>query len=82
MEVSKIDENNFLKQIKEKYNKAKITTIDGIKIDLEDSWLHVRSSNTEPIVRIIAEAKTKKEAKELISIAVSMINNNKSKKSK
>ena len=83
LEVSKIDENNFLKQIKEKYNKAKITTIDGIKIDLEDSWLHVRSSNTEPIVRIIAEAKTKKEAKELISIAINMIkDNNKPKKTK
>lgn len=83
LEVAKIDENNFLKQIKEKYNKAKITTIDGIKIDLEDSWLHVRSSNTEPIVRIIAEAKTKKEAKELISIAINMIkDNNKTKKTK
>ncbi|WP_157150442.1 phosphoglucosamine mutase [Brachyspira sp. SAP_772] len=83
LEVAKIDENSFLKQIKEKYPKSKITTIDGIKIDLENSWLHVRSSNTEPIVRIIAEAKTKKEAKELISTAINMIkDNNKSKKAK
>ena len=83
LEVSKIDENNFLKQVKEKYPKSKITTIDGIKIDLETSWLHVRSSNTEPIVRIIAEAKTKKEAKELISAAINMIKvNDKSKKTK
>ena len=84
LEVSKIDENNFLKQVKEKYPKSKITTIDGIKIDLENSWLHVRSSNTEPIVRIIAEAKTKKEAKELISSAIDMIKgtNKSNKKSK
>ncbi len=73
LEVSKIDEKNFLKKIKEEYPKAKITSIDGIKIDLQESWLHVRSSNTEPIVRIIAEAKNKKEAKALIKAAMNMI---------
>ena len=73
IEVSKIDEKAFLKTIKTLYKDAKITNIDGIKIDLEDSWLHVRSSNTEPIVRIIAEAKTKKEAKNLILSATSII---------
>ncbi|CRF32295.1 phosphoglucosamine mutase [Brachyspira suanatina] len=73
LEVSKIDEDKFLKQVKEQYPKSKITTIDGIKIDLEEGWLHVRSSNTEPIVRIIAEAKSKKEAKELITAAMNMI---------
>ena len=80
LEIAKIDEDNFLKQVKEEYNKAKITTIDGIKIDLENGWLHVRSSNTEPIVRIIAEAKSKKEAKELIEIAKNMIKGEKTVK--
>ncbi|WP_300711900.1 phosphoglucosamine mutase [uncultured Brachyspira sp.] len=80
LEEVKIDENKFLKQIKEKYNKAKITSIDGIKIDLEESWLHVRSSNTEPIVRIIAEAKSKKEAKELINTAMNIIKGEKTSK--
>ena len=80
LEVAKIDEDNFLKQIKEKYDKAKITSIDGIKIDLEEGWLHVRSSNTEPIVRIIAEAKSKKEAKELINTAMEMIEGKKADK--
>ena len=80
LEVAKIDEDNFLKQIKSEYPKSKITTIDGIKIDLENGWLHVRSSNTEPIVRIIAEAKSKKEAKELIEKAMNMIKGNKSSK--
>ena len=80
LEVSKIDEDNFLKQVKEEYPKAKITSIDGIKIDLEEGWLHVRSSNTEPIVRIIAEAKTKKEAEELINAAMEMIKGEKTSK--
>ncbi|WP_432633114.1 phosphoglucosamine mutase [Brachyspira sp.] len=73
LEVAKIDENSFLKNIKSKFPKSKITSIDGIKVDLENGWLHVRSSNTEPIVRIIAEAKTKKEAKELIKTAIDII---------
>ena len=73
LEVAKIDENSFLKNIKLKYPKSKITSIDGIKIDLENGWLHVRSSNTEPIVRIIAEAKSKKEAKEFIKNAIDII---------
>ena len=73
LEVAKIDENSFLKNIKSKFPKSKITTIDGIKVDLDNGWLHVRSSNTEPIVRIIAEAKTKKEAKELTKMAINII---------
>ena len=73
LEIAKIDENSFLKNIKLKYPKSKITSIDGIKIDLENGWLHVRSSNTEPIVRIIAEAKSKKEAKEFIKNAIDII---------
>lgn len=73
LEIAKIDENLFLKNIKSKFPKSKITSIDGIKVDLENGWLHVRSSNTEPIVRIIAEAKTKKEAKELIKTAIDII---------
>ena len=73
LEIAKIDENLFLKNIKSKFPKSKITTIDGIKVDLDNGWLHVRSSNTEPIVRIIAEAKTKKEAKELIKTAIDII---------
>ena len=73
MEISKINEGKFLKEIKKIYSDAKITNIDGIKIDLKDKWMHIRSSNTEPIIRIIAEAKSKKEAKELIKDAIDII---------
>jgi phosphomannomutase len=45
---------------------AKINDEDGLRIDLEDSWVHLRGSNTEPIVRLIAEAKTQALAQRLI----------------
>ncbi|MFC2093640.1 phosphoglucosamine mutase, partial [Bacteroidota bacterium] len=44
---------------------CKITTSDGIKLDFKDHWIHLRKSNTEPIIRIITEAKSKKLAKEI-----------------
>ncbi len=44
---------------------ARLNTVDGLRIDFERSWVHLRASNTEPIMRIIAEAPTPKEAEEL-----------------
>jgi phosphomannomutase len=52
----------ILENIKLEYKSEKITDIDGVKIDWVDSWVHLRASNTEPIVRIYSEAKTKTEA--------------------
>lgn len=51
--------------LKEKYSGEKITTIDGLKIDFKDAWVHFRKSNTEPIVRIYTEAKSQEQANEL-----------------
>jgi phosphomannomutase len=45
---------------------ARITTDDGLRIDFAACWVHLRQSNTEPIVRVIAEARTQKEADELV----------------
>jgi len=57
-----------LKTIQNKYsenkNVKKVWTNDGLKIDFDNFWVHMRKSNTEPIVRIITEAKSKKEAEE------------------
>jgi len=53
----------ILSQIKIDYQNEKITDIDGIKIDWSDSWVHLRGSNTEPIIRIYAEARREEEAK-------------------
>ena len=61
-----LDVKNLLLKIKEEYKAEKITDIDGIKIDWADSWVHLRSSNTEPIIRVYAEAKTLALAEEKV----------------
>jgi Phosphomannomutase len=53
-----IDIPKLLDAIAEKYANYDVNRTDGVKIDFEDSWVHVRSSNTEPILRIYAEALT------------------------
>jgi phosphomannomutase len=65
----------ILSAIEKKFlSKAKsINHEDGIRIDFEKSWLHARASNTEPIIRIIAEAPTRNEAEELISEASALM---------
>lgn len=60
-----IDVDAVLQAVKEKYAAEKITDIDGVKIDFADSWVHLRKSNTEPIIRIYAEAHSMAEAEAL-----------------
>lgn len=62
-----VNVDDILKAIQEKYKKEKINTIDGVKIDFEKSkeWLHLRKSNTEPIIRIYSESPTKTAADNL-----------------
>ena len=55
---SSIDLKAILAKIAEKYANYQVNTVDGVRIDFDDSWVHVRSSNTEPIMRIYAEALT------------------------
>lgn len=64
---TKGDPGKLLKKIEKEYAKKKcrISTIDGVKIDFPDYWIHLRKSNTEPIIRIITEAKSKKEAEKI-----------------
>lgn len=57
-----IDVDAILEAMKERYKSEKITDIDGVKIDFPQSWVHLRKSNTEPIIRIYAEAHTMEEA--------------------
>ena len=57
-----IDVDALLKKMQEKYSTENITTIDGVKIDFEDKWVHMRKSNTEPIIRIYTEAKSQDNA--------------------
>lgn len=60
-----IDVDALLNAVKNKYADQRITDIDGVKIDFANSWVHLRKSNTEPIVRIYAEASTAEEASAL-----------------
>jgi phosphomannomutase len=56
-------------RIQRRFADARLSTVDGVRIDLDDGWVHFRPSNTEPIVRLIAEAKTDSRAWELIDEA-------------
>jgi len=60
-----INPDQILKKLGEKYADEQCTTIDGLKIDFEESWVHMRKSNTEPIIRIYTEAKTEALAQDL-----------------
>ena len=63
--IEGIDPDLILQKLAEKYKNEEINLLDGVKIDFEQSWVHLRKSNTEPILRIISEAPTIKEAQEL-----------------
>ncbi len=65
-----INADKVLEIIKEKYKKFQINDIDGVKIDFEDEWVHLRKSNTEPIIRIYAESKSENTAR---TIAMKLI---------
>lgn len=60
-----LDVDKILNDVKEQFKEEKITDIDGVKIDFEDSWVHLRKSNTEPIIRIYSEASTLEKAQAL-----------------
>ena len=63
----------ILETIKKEYASENITTIDGVKIDFVDSWVHVRASNTEPIIRIFSEATSQTEADSLVNEIINKI---------
>ena len=60
-----IDIDKMLAGVKERFKDEKITDIDGVKIDFAEGWVHLRKSNTEPIIRIYSEATTEEEAQRL-----------------
>ncbi|HET8810896.1 MAG TPA: phosphoglucosamine mutase [Flavobacteriaceae bacterium] len=57
-----LDVDGILSQMAEKYASEEISTIDGVKIDFPENWVHLRKSNTEPIIRIYTEAKSQEKA--------------------
>lgn len=74
-----LDVKALLKAMESNFQKEEITTIDGLKVDFESGWVHLRASNTEPIIRVYAESVNSEEAnalaKEVRSKAESIIAN-------
>ena len=68
-----IDTDSLLEKMKEKFSHQQVTTIDGVKIDFPDKWVHLRKSNTEPIIRIYAEAPSQLEADAIGKQIIDMI---------
>ena len=63
-----------IKKIKDKYPDGKIIETDGIKIIWENEWVHIRKSNTEPIIRIISESTSIKKSQKIINSIKELIN--------
>jgi phosphomannomutase len=66
-----IDVDNLLSSIKDRYQKHPINDVDGVKIEFENEWVHLRRSNTEPIIRIYTESETMATAEHLGSKIIS-----------
>lgn len=69
----KIDVDKILATVKSRYSNERVNDIDGIKIDFEHNWVHLRKSNTEPIIRVYTEASTMEEADALAQRFISEI---------
>ncbi len=68
------DIDAILAKVKEMYKDEQINDIDGVKIDFPDKWVHLRKSNTEPIIRVYSEASSMEEADELGKKIMSVVN--------
>ena len=60
-----IDVDGVLEAMKKKYSKNPINAIDGVKIEFDKEWVHLRKSNTEPIIRIYSESASEEKAEAL-----------------
>ena len=69
-----LDVDAILEAVKNHFAGENITDIDGVKIDFKDSWVHLRKSNTEPIIRIYSEAETMEKADALADSIKKIIN--------
>jgi phosphomannomutase len=65
--------HSIVNEIKKLYASQEISTIDGIKIEWEDGWIHIRASATEPMIRIISESQSKEKAQERLDKAANFV---------
>ena len=69
-----VNVDKIINEISEKYSDEEINNEDGLKIDFENSWVQLRKSNTEPIIRVYSEAKSQEKANILSSKFIDEIN--------
>jgi len=67
MSVAEIDLDKLVQKLKEKYGHQRQDDVDGLKIYFDEGWIHLRKSNTEPIVRIYSESESESEARKLVA---------------
>lgn len=65
--------HSIVNEIKKLYASQEISTVDGIKIEWEDGWIHIRASATEPMIRIISESQSKEKAQERLDKAANFV---------
>lgn len=70
------DISALLKVVRNKYINERINEEDGLKIDFDNGWVHLRESNTEPIIRVIAESNSEEEAQSIINNMLEIVNEN------
>jgi phosphomannomutase len=68
-----MDIDGLLKKMEQKYQHQPYSTIDGLKIEFDKQWVHLRKSNTEPVIRIYAEASSTEKANALAQEIISAI---------
>lgn len=64
-QIGSLDPDALLERMADHYQNERISTIDGVKIDFDEGWVHMRKSNTEPIIRVYSEAASEDRAREL-----------------
>ncbi|MEM6766255.1 MAG: phosphoglucosamine mutase, partial [Bacteroidota bacterium] len=68
-----INLEEILASFKASYSNHKINDVDGVRVDFQNSWVHLRKSNTEPIIRVYSEAPTQEEADKLADKIISEV---------
>jgi phosphomannomutase len=69
-----IDVDNVLELMASKNSSENVSTVDGVKIDYEDGWVHLRKSNTEPIIRVYSESTSPEKAQSLAEKIINDVN--------
>ncbi len=73
IDIGKKNPDKVIEAIRRSYSKFKMNTEDGLKIDAPDYWIHLRKSNTEPIIRVLAEAGSQREAESHASEVLKLV---------